>query len=126
MAYEPTIWKTGDIVSSERMNKIEQAIASNGGNIFYCNASIEDYYDEHSGQTMPVYQLDHTTQELIDVFDEGKIVVVTMPTSSKFSNVTLFELTLWQSSYVFHGANSYVAFIGFGLDKCPITEGIHF
>lgn len=26
MAYEPTVWKTGDIVSSERLNKIENGI----------------------------------------------------------------------------------------------------
>lgn len=34
MAYEPTVWKTGDIVSSERLNKIEEGIANAGGGSF--------------------------------------------------------------------------------------------
>jgi hypothetical protein len=34
MAYEPTTWKSGDVVTSEKLNKIEQGIAagSSGGN----------------------------------------------------------------------------------------------
>lgn len=35
MAYEPTNWKTGDIVTAERLNKIEQFLANlemGGGN----------------------------------------------------------------------------------------------
>lgn len=31
MAYEPTNWKTGDVVTSAKLNKIEQGIASGGG-----------------------------------------------------------------------------------------------
>ena len=30
MAYEPTIWKTGDVVTSNKLNKIESGIASAG------------------------------------------------------------------------------------------------
>lgn len=31
MSYEPTIWKTGDIVSSEKLNKLENGVAGAGG-----------------------------------------------------------------------------------------------
>ena len=31
MRYTPTQWKAGDVVTSEKLNKIEQGIASNGG-----------------------------------------------------------------------------------------------
>jgi len=30
MAYEPTTWKSGDVVTSAKLNKIEQGIASGG------------------------------------------------------------------------------------------------
>lgn len=31
MSYEPTVWKTGDIVSSEKLNKLEEGVANSGG-----------------------------------------------------------------------------------------------
>lgn len=34
MAYEPTNWKTGDVVTSAKLNKLEQAVAGGGGGVF--------------------------------------------------------------------------------------------
>lgn len=31
MSYEPTVWKTGDIVSSEKLNKLENGVVNSGG-----------------------------------------------------------------------------------------------
>lgn len=33
MSYEPTIWQTGDVITAEKLNKIEQALyeLSGGG-----------------------------------------------------------------------------------------------
>lgn len=31
MAYTPTNWKDGDIISAEKMNKLEQGVAESGG-----------------------------------------------------------------------------------------------
>ena len=31
MAYEPTVWKSGDVVTSDKLNKLEQGVASSGG-----------------------------------------------------------------------------------------------
>ena len=31
MAYTPTNWKDGDIISAEKMNKLEQGVAEGGG-----------------------------------------------------------------------------------------------
>lgn len=33
MSYTPTEWKSGDIVTSEKLNKLEQGVANGGGNI---------------------------------------------------------------------------------------------
>ena len=31
MSYEPTNWKSGDVVTSAKLNKLEQGVASSGG-----------------------------------------------------------------------------------------------
>ena len=31
MSYEPTVWKTGDVVTSEKLNKLENGVANAGG-----------------------------------------------------------------------------------------------
>jgi len=48
MAYEPTIWKDGDVISAEKLNKIENAI----GNVLFININTsplsvtwQDIYD---------------------------------------------------------------------------------
>lgn len=53
MSYEPTTWKDGDLVTSAKLNKIEQGIA-NGGNILFCNGNFM------------TGQLDATWQEIFD------------------------------------------------------------
>jgi len=35
MAYEPTQWRSGDTITSERLNKMEQGIAGGGSGEFY-------------------------------------------------------------------------------------------
>ena len=52
MAYEPTNWKSGDVVTSAKLNQIEGGIASGGVLIVH--------EDEETGA------LDHTWQEIHD------------------------------------------------------------
>lgn len=52
MSYTPTNWKTGDVVTSEKLNKLENGVATAGG-VLVVNAS-------ESGM------LDHTWQEIAD------------------------------------------------------------
>lgn len=44
MAYEPTQWRSGDTITSERLNKMEQGIAGGGSG---------DAYVLHTTMTMP-------------------------------------------------------------------------
>ena len=44
MSYEPTIWKTGDIVSSEKLNKLEEGVANSGGGSDYFLVYIQEDY----------------------------------------------------------------------------------
>lgn len=55
MAYEPTVWKSGDVVTSAKLNNIENGIASA---ILKVNAIM----DEQAG----TITLDKTWQEILD------------------------------------------------------------
>ena len=65
MAYEPTTWKSGDVVTSAKLNKIEQGIANaGGGGVFVV------------GLDMQTMTLNKTWQE---IFDAGFPVVLASP-----------------------------------------------
>ena len=66
MSYEPTNWKTGDVVTSAKLNKLEQGVAGAGG-LFVVHAS----YNEQNDADV----LDHTAQELLDAINDGKIII---------------------------------------------------
>ena len=63
MAYDPTIWKTGDIVSSEKLNKLENGVvnAGDGNGFFVVNVTQE------SG----VYHADKTYEEIVAAKQNG-------------------------------------------------------
>ena len=47
MAYTPTVWKTGDIVSSEKLNKLENGVADLGEHIA---EETDDWLEENITQ----------------------------------------------------------------------------
>ena len=61
MAYTKTNWQTGDIVSSERLNKIENAIA-NADKITEVNE--EEFMPTRSMQDNTAFRLDKTYNEI--------------------------------------------------------------
>lgn len=65
MSYTPTTWTTGDTITTAKMNKIEQGIASAGGALV-CNSS-------YSGND---YVLDKTAQEIYDALLAGTPVYI--------------------------------------------------
>lgn len=67
MAYEPTVWKTGDIVTSTRLNKIENELAnsSDGADMFIVTFTY--------GQLE--YTADKTYSEILEALENGKSVM---------------------------------------------------
>lgn len=43
MAYTPTEWKKGDVVTSEKLNKLEGGVAGAGGQLFVDITFAQDY-----------------------------------------------------------------------------------
>ena len=62
MSYTPTEWKAGDTVTSEKLNKLEQGVASNGALILQANR--EGF----------VETLDYTWKEIYDAALAGRSI----------------------------------------------------
>lgn len=69
MSYEPTNWKTGDVVTSAKLNKLENGVANAGvGGAFIVNA-----VDHPEGL---YYQLDKTWLEIRNALLNGERVIL--------------------------------------------------
>lgn len=69
MSYEPTNWKTGDVVTSAKLNKLENGVAQSGGDIDWFVINILP------GETLTI---DKTWQEIKDAYASGKIIVLNL------------------------------------------------
>lgn len=73
MSYEPTTWKTGDVITANKLNKIEQGIAAIGDTPVVTDHPIMVVNATMSGTTMT---LGNTWQEIHDAFEAGKLVLI--------------------------------------------------
>lgn len=69
MSYTPTNWQSGDIVTSEKLNKLEQGVVSNGQDLFIINLIGEGPYQSNR-------VADKTYGEIAEAFFSGKRVVL--------------------------------------------------
>lgn len=68
MSYEPTNWKSGDVVTSAKLNKLEQGVAAaGGGGVLVVNTT----YDESTETTT----CDKTGQQILSAFEAGTVVL---------------------------------------------------
>lgn len=82
MSYTPTNWATGDVITAEKLNKLEQGVASAGG-----GGALIVTIDENNA-------LDHTWKEISDnkfavLDDDGAICYLVQIVSQSFSVVFL-------------------------------------
>ena len=68
MSYVPTEWETGDIVTAEKLNNIENGIVNNNIYIVSITSNIEDSTGDET------LTLDKTWQEISDAAQSGKLV----------------------------------------------------
>lgn len=75
MAYEPTNWKTGDVVTSAKLNKLENGVANAGSGVLVANATGDE-----------TLTLDKTWQEIHDAMP---LVVVSYAAQGLVGFVTM-------------------------------------
>lgn len=83
MSYTPTNWKAGDVVTSAKLNKMEQGIVAGGG-IRVVHLTMSGLPSgggnvrsaSSSSSTAPSIQLDITPNELMDALENEEIIVI--------------------------------------------------
>lgn len=88
MAYTPTNWECGDVVTAEALNHMEQGIVSNGECIYWVNI-IEGEPD--GGVTS--YVADKTFAEITQALTDGKAVILRYEYGELTTYYTLVEKT---------------------------------
>ena len=104
MAYEPTVWQTGDVVTAEKMNKLEQGVASGGSGMMIVHISQQGVmdktwheidtaigagkliytYDAPSGNGAALYFIDHP---FLDSYGDNKYHVTASQVGSSDDQV---------------------------------------
>lgn len=56
MSYEPTVWKSGDTVTSAKLNKLEQGLANNSQVFLVYLISGENRLDKTMGEILDAFQ----------------------------------------------------------------------
>lgn len=67
MSYEPTVWKDGDLVTSAKLNKLEQGVA-NGGGILVVHADENGRLDK---TWQEIYNADFAVLSMIEDGHKG-------------------------------------------------------
>lgn len=97
MGYTPTVWQTGDIVSSEKLNKNEEGIAG-AYEIVYLSTVVDD----------DTTTLNKTFKEVYDLVDAGKTVKLKTIIQEDATEVILvFELSDISTSQDFYAITFY-------------------
>lgn len=114
MAYTPTEWQSGDIVTSEKLNKIENGIAgaggggaSGGGEVLVAN------------MTPNTGELDKTWQEIYD----APFCIIKINDNAVFSFVINKIAEYYLSAYAFDGEDmKFLAFATNAPDGYPTLQ----
>lgn len=74
MSYEPTNWKTGDVVTSAKLNKLEQGVADAGGSFV---TTVTATYDPDEA-SMNYERASHTASEILAAHRQGQICTLVL------------------------------------------------
>lgn len=91
MAYTKNTWADGDIVTSEKLNHMEDGIA-NGESVFFVGGALSGEYGNITGT------LDKTWQEIHDAM-QNKICLVVIPTDEGVSQFFVNDATTTDGTY---------------------------
>ena len=79
MSYDPTNWKAGDVISSQKLNKLEQGVADAGGG---GGALVVHIQKEVISEDETHYTADKTAGEIKAALESGQGVVIPFVTET--------------------------------------------
>ena len=86
MAYTPTEWKTGDVITADKLNNIEQGIVNagaGGGDAFIVNAEVK--LSVTTGETISA-EVDKTAVQIVEAIKNLKQVIIELSLSRYNTN----------------------------------------
>ena len=85
MAYEPNVWKCGDTITADQLNRLEQAVAelSQGGG--QSGALVVRQQEEQSIVGVTLY--DKTWEEVFDASSNGQLVTINLTDNEEYVNI---------------------------------------
>ena len=92
MAYTQTQWKSGDVITSEKLNKIENGIANN------CIVIIPSHMDEYNNHILEI-----KAGDLYDICNSGKIICYSYAIEEDYTDI--------EEELVSHSISNYIRFI---------------
>lgn len=113
MSYTPTEWETGDVVTAEKLNKLEQGVANSGGSGLIVGTTFSDN----------VLTFDKTYKQIHDALLDGTSVVVQMPNTNTDWEGFWYPNELIGISRVFVAENSMYCVVLGGGDLSGYTFG---
>lgn len=91
MAYEPTNWKAGDVVTSAKLNKLEQGVAGAGG--------TGGVFIVHRTESSEEFRLDKTWLEILSALTAEQLVAVCYATNDDGSGNPAATVELATEAY---------------------------
>ena len=105
MAYEPTQWRSGDTITSERLNKMEQGIAGSGDVYVLHTTRTEVPAENDGGETT-------TTYSSVELREDGLPICLIIDNAVNGANNTTFAsvdfLSTYNNEFFDYGENLYV------------------
>lgn len=97
MAYEPTNWENGDVITAEKLNKIENGIV-NGSGMFVVHITADQKYSQ--------FISDVSYQDIEDALDADKFIftIISQEIDGEIANRTI---GVFNTNYIYYG--NYIA-----------------
>ena len=93
MSYTPTEWKTGDVVTSSKLNNLETGVENAFGGLFKINLIVSS----NSGNL--TYSIDKTFAEILEAYNSGKLPVIVVTEEAGFEMLIPFNYLYGDESF---------------------------
>ena len=92
MAYTPTVWATGDVITAEKLNKAEEGITNAGPYIVRVASYDPETYDAI---------LDASFKDIYDAVSEGRLVMTIDSQSENTATIAFLTSTSYNASILY-------------------------
>ena len=101
MSYTKTNWQTGDVITAEKLNKLENGVeAASNGSIFYIYATREE--DSQTGTYSYTNDNDAAPSEVYNAFMNGKFPILIINMGEPYLHACPYY-TAWGTSDAVNG-----------------------